>query len=159
MNSNLLPLLVGMMPCCEKCKARCGKCKAWSGAPLRCTNVQMCEGENVRMWNALKAQAHGGERWGRSLLTSHDRLHDGYAHLRPLWRRRLKRRALHGIAFAGGNFTKTSPCPTCWARSKFILARVYTKVCASCRQPSPSRMVILAAPMERTMGARFPDLA
>ncbi len=31
----------------------------------------------------------GSERWGRSLLTSHS------TRLRPLWRRRLKRRALH----------------------------------------------------------------
>ncbi len=45
----------------------------------------------VSFVRTIGAKAHGGEQWGRALPSSHVRL------LRPLWGRRLNRRALHGF--------------------------------------------------------------
>ncbi len=45
----------------------------------------------VSFVRTIGAKAHGGEQWGRALPSSHARL------LRPLWGRRLNRRALHGL--------------------------------------------------------------
>ncbi len=53
-------------------------------------------------WGRTMGANDGGERWGRSLLTSH-------ARLRLLWRRRLKRRALHEVLYATKRSLETSP--------------------------------------------------